>query len=102
MAGWTEAPDLAGKGHEDVMSAVVATDSGKSLTQVSALHEPSCGDADYRSPEAVFCCISLGIDIFKFAVVVVDYFPERRLRRVPPAVETGAGYMVFQRKGHIY
>jgi len=62
------------------VSAVVATDSGKSLPQVSALHEPSCGDADYRSPEAVFCCISLGIDIFKFAVVValaeIDLYPK--------------------------
>ena len=39
MAGRAEAPDLAGERHEQVVPAIVATDSGKSLTQVAALDE---------------------------------------------------------------
>jgi len=37
MAGRTETPHLAGEGYEHVMPAVIAADSGKSLTQVAAL-----------------------------------------------------------------
>ena len=37
MAGRTEASDLAGEGYKHVMPAVIAADSDKSLTQVTAL-----------------------------------------------------------------
>ena len=54
------------------MSAVVATDSGESLPQVAALDEPFGGNIDYRTPEAVSCRESLGINIFQFTIIGMD------------------------------
>ena len=76
VAGRTEAPYLAEEGNEHVMPAIVTADSGKSLTQISALDEPFGCNIDYRTPETVSCRESLGINIFEFIIIGMDDFPE--------------------------
>ncbi len=102
MAGRTEASDLAGEGHEQVVPAIVATDSGKSFPQVAALDELVRRNPQGRPVKTVFCAVPLGVDPLELIIMGGDNFPEGRRRRVPSAVEFGLERMVFQRHRHIH
>ena len=102
MAGWTEASDLAGEGNEQVMPAIVTADSGKALTQVSALDELVSRNPHGWPVKTVFCAVPLGVDSLKLVIMGGDNFPEGRRGRVPSAVELGLERMVFQRHRHIH
>ncbi|MCX6983545.1 MAG: hypothetical protein NT118_02175 [Lentisphaerae bacterium] len=78
MAGRTKASDFAGEGDEQVVPAIVAADSGKSFPEIATFDKSFGGNIDYRTPEAVSCRESLGINIFEFIIIGMYNFPERR------------------------
>ena len=77
------------------MAAVVATDSGKSLTQVAALDELIGRNPQSWPVKTVFCAVTLGVDPLELVIMGGDNFPKGRRRRVPSAVELGLARMVI-------
>ena len=102
VAGRTEASDFAGEGDEQVVPAIVTADSGKALTQVSALDELIGRNPHGWPVKTVFCAVPLGVDSLKLVIMGGDNFPEGRRGRVTSAVELGLERMVFQRHRHIH
>ena len=75
MAGRAEAPDFAGEGDKQVMPAIIAADSGKSLAQVAALDELIGRNPHGWSVKTVFCAVPLRGDPLELIIMGGDNFP---------------------------
>ena len=75
MAGRAEASDLAGEGNEEAVPAIVTADTGKALTQVSALDELIGRNPHGWPVKTVFCAVPLRVDPLELIIMGGDNFP---------------------------
>ena len=84
-----DAPLLAGKGDEELVSAVRATDPGEAVLQVAALEELTDGPVKDRPPVAELAGVAFGVGGAEVVEVFADEAVEVGFRGLTWTVHTG-------------
>ena len=86
VAGGAEPAAFAGEGQQILVLAAVAADPGEAAFEVAAFEEFVDDFGDDGAQAAIARLVSRRVNRLKLAVVAVGALPERRLLRIPGAV----------------